>query len=88
MVIVKSSSKRGAAWIAAYRFSNARRLSDCYGRYSCAKAVAQNDCLGWCYEENGENFKIISANTNFFTAAWTTADGLRVETASGSYLVI
>lgn len=88
MQTVKSTTKRGAAFLASYNYSNARRLSDVYGRYSCAKASAENDCLRWCAEENGVNFKIISANTNFFTAAWTTADGLRVETPGGSYLVI
>ena len=88
MVTIKSTTKRGAAWLAAYNYSNARRLSDCYGRFSCSKARAENDCLRWYLEENGDDFRIISFNTFGFSCGWRTADGLRVETASGSYLVI
>lgn len=87
MQTVKSTTKRGAAFIASYNYSNARRLSDVYGRYSCAKAAAENDCLRWCDEEGGQGFKIISHNSNFFSAAWLVADGLRVETPGGSYIV-
>ena len=84
---ISTSSVRGQRFIYSYNRATARRLRDVYGRYSCAKACAENDCIRWCEAENGHGFKIISANSCFFTAAWLTSDGLRVETARGSYLV-
>ena len=84
---INANTVRGSRFIDSYNRATARRLSDVYGSYSCAKACAENDCLRWCAEEGGHGFKIISYNCNFFTAAWLTADGLRVETPGGSYLV-
>ena len=88
MTTIKSTSARGASFVAAYNRSTARRLSDVYGSYSDDKARAEKNCLAWCIEEDGTGFKIISWCCNFFTAAWKTADGLRVETWANSYLVV
>lgn len=88
MITIKSTTKRGAGFLAAYNRSSNRRLSDCYGKYSTEKARAENNCRAWCSEEAGDGFKIISFNTFGFSAAWQTAAGLRVETPTTSILVI
>lgn len=88
MITIKSTTKRGAGYLAAYNRSNNSRLSDCYGKYSTDKARAEIYCLSCMSNEDGAGFKIISYNCNFFSAAWRTAAGLRVETPSNSYLVI
>lgn len=84
---LNATTKRGAGYLAAYRRSSASSLWDVYGRFSCAKAAAENDCRRWMENESGWGFKIISYNSCFFTAAWMTSAGLRVETAGGSYFV-
>ena len=87
MQTINANTKRGAALVAAYNRSSKYSLRDCYGRYSNAKAAAENDCRRWCSQENGYGFKIISYNSVRFTAAWRTADGLRVETPCNSFIV-
>lgn len=88
MITIKSTTKRGAGFLAAYNRSSNRRLSDCYGKYSTEKARAEKYCLSCMSNEDGAGFKIISYNCNFFSAAWQTAAGLRVETPTTSILVI
>lgn len=45
---------------------NYAHLSDCYGRYSSAKARAFNYCRGLCYAFGGYNLRIVSHNTFMF----------------------
>lgn len=87
MKTIKSSTKRGAAFLQSYKNSYYYSLQDCYNNYSCRKAVAENDCRRWMYQEAGHGFKILSFNTFGFTCGWITVDGLRIETPAGSYLV-
>ncbi len=87
MKTISATSKKGQYFVNAYNRSRYESISECYGRYSCAKACAERDCKGWMQEENGHDFRIIGYNSMQFTAAWRTADGLRVETACNSYLV-
>ncbi|MBQ6958101.1 MAG: hypothetical protein IJP77_06050 [Bacteroidales bacterium] len=88
MKIIKSTTKNGARFVAAFRLSSARSLSDCYGRYSTGKACAERECRAKMDAENGEDFRITSYNTFGFSCGWRSSAGLRIETPSASYLVI
>ena len=85
--VINASTKRGRAFINAYENSRNYSLADCYGRYSCKKAIAENACRLWMRDEAGYDFRILSYNTFGFTCGWRTDYGLRVETPGGSYLV-
>ena len=87
METIKSTTKRGENFVNAYNRSANYCLMDCYGRYSTEKARAERDCRQKAENEGGNGFKIISFNTFGFTCGWLVPDGLRVETACGSYLV-
>ena len=84
---INSTTKRGQRWIESYDRSTDSTLSDCYGRFSCAKARAERDCKNKMEKEGGEDFRIISYNTFGFSCGWRVPGGLRVETSGGSYLV-
>ena len=87
MQTIKSTTQRGANFINAYNNSTNYTLSECYGRYSCDKARAERECREMKARENGQGFKIMSYNSFGFTCGWLVAEGLRVETACGSYLI-
>lgn len=87
METIKATTKRGGRFMNAYKRSRATELSDVYGSWSCDKGQAYKQCREWCDKENGECLRIISAARYFFSVGWMTADGLRVETAKGSYLI-
>lgn len=87
METIKATTKRGINFVNAYRVSRATELSDVYGRYSYEKARAYKWCREQMAKENGECFRIISAGCFFFTVGWVTDEGLRIETAKGSYIV-
>lgn len=87
MKTINANTKRGQHFIKAYNVSNNYKLLDCYKSYSSAKFHAWLWCLDRYYESNGTGLKVISYNTMKFTVAWQTAEGMRVETANGSYLV-
>ena len=84
---INVSTLRGSRFMNAYNRSTDYCLRHVYGRYSSAKACAENECLRKMSDENGHGFKIMSFNSFGFTCGWLTSDGLRVETPSGSYLV-
>lgn len=87
MKTIKVNSQRGQSFLNSYKNSTDRILSDVYKTNSCAKNRAFDYCKDLCNKEDGSNFKIISRNTFAFTAAWSTNNGLRVETAANSYLI-
>lgn len=87
MQTIKNTTKRGQRFIRAYENSGCFDLWDCYGRFSSAKARAEDCCREQMEKENGMGFKIISFNTCTFTAAWLVPGGLRVETAQNSFFV-
>lgn len=88
MKTLKSTNKNGARLVASFNLSSARSLSDCYGRFSTAKACAERECRAKMDAENGEDFRITSYNTFGFSCGWKSSAGLRIETPSASYLVI
>lgn len=87
MKTLNATTKKAAQFIHAYNNSNAGTLSQVYGRYSAEKARAERDCLSKMVNENGNGFRIISANTFCFSCGWMTAAGLRIETACNSFVI-
>ena len=89
MKLVKSSTKTGKSFINQWLSSNDKCLLDCYKSYSSAKQVAYDRCIDlYLNSEEHRDFCIISHNSQTFTVAWLCKEGLRVETAYNSYLVL
>ena len=63
-------TKRDKAIVEAYKASNKGNLWFAYKSFSKAKAEAWDYCEALCKEKNGEDLKVISANTSFFTAGF------------------
>lgn len=87
MTTINANTKKGAEMMARYNASTMYRLNDAYGRYSTAKARAERECLRRMEADGGCGYRVISANTFSFSAAWKTPAGLRVDTPYNSYLV-
>ena len=102
MTVVKGSTKRGQNLIYRAGCDEGYYLDDVYGSVSSAKARAWRDCIDWCAETNGRNFRIISHNTFQFSVAWeldyeyvdnktgevTMERATRIETANSTYVVL
>ena len=81
-------SKRGKSYVYLYWRSTMNTLSDAYKKPSDRKIKADSFCRGLCRKEQGYCYKIISANTFSFIAAWLTPTGdLRIKTPSNSYII-
>lgn len=87
MQTINKETKRGKSFIMAFANSSAKVLRDVYKRFSNKKQNAYDNCSRMCDKENGSKFCIISAGRYTFSVGWLTDDGLRVETAKGSYLI-
>ncbi len=87
MQTINKETKRGKSFIMAFANSSAKVLRDVYKRFSNKKQNAYDNCCLKCDKENGSQFCIISAGRYTFSVGWLTDDGLRVETAKGSYLI-
>ena len=95
MTIIKSSTKKGNALLQTARNNQGYYLWQVYGTYSRAKESAWEWCRELCISENGENFRIISHNSNVFSVAWesncfdgnTVVPGIRIETRHNSYFI-
>ena len=87
MKTINANTIKGQNFINAYNRSRNTSLWDVYGTFSADKARADKDCRRKMIEEDGEDYRIISANTFAFSCAWRTPAGLRVETSVNSYLV-
>lgn len=87
MKTINANTIKGQNLINAYNRARHSYLYEVYGSYSTSKAVAERDCIRKYLDEGGEGYRLISHNCNFFSVAWRVAEGLRVETAYGSYLV-
>lgn len=84
---IKKSSKAGSLYLYRYEHAEATSVEQFYKQPSSAKVRAEKECLKKMFTENGEGYKILSGNIFKFTAAWRTAEGLRVETRENSFLV-
>lgn len=81
-------SKRGEYYIYLYWRSAMHTLFDAYKKPSDRKIRADSFCRDLCSKEQGYCYRIISANTFSFTAAWLTPTGdLRIKTPSNSYII-
>lgn len=89
METIKANTKKGQYYFERYNRSTDFELFQCYNKPSTAKTRADYLCRAQMIEEDGNGYKVISYNCNFFTVAWRTKDGngLRVETAYKSILV-
>lgn len=88
MITLKKETKRGQEFIYAHKMSRYTDIHEAYGRPSSAKCAAFRKCVEMCNKENGMRLRITRAGRHFFSVAWLTDAGLRVETAYNSYIII
>ena len=88
MKSIKSSSKTGKYYLNCYENAKYYDIWDAYKKPSREKISAWRDCYAKSEQESGEGLAIISKTFTRFTAAWRTENGLRVETAENSYLIV
>lgn len=62
------------ASIASWKRSRDYSLYDAYGRFSSKKAAAWDYCEDLCNKHNGRGLKVVSHNTNIFTAGFEYED--------------
>ena len=85
MKTINNNTKQAERYINAYNCSRMYDLQDAYGKPSIAKIKADSNCRLMMHSEGGHDYKIISYNCNYFTAAWIAGDSLRVETFANSF---
>ena len=84
---VKSTTKKGQHFMAAYQTATSRSVKEYYKTASYAKISAENSILRSIAEAFRNTYRVLSGNSFFFTAAYQTADGLVVETCGNSYII-
>ena len=84
---IKETSKLGAQYLYCYENAKATSVKQLYKQPSSTKVRAEENCLSQMEQEHGEGYKVLGGNAFYFTAAWITAEGLRVETGTNSYLI-
>lgn len=87
METIKPTTKTGRRYLDMYNRANRETLFQAYKTPSTDKTRADYQCRQQMAQEEGHGYRIISYNCNFFSVAWRTAKGLRVETAYRSILV-
>lgn len=85
---IKKESKKGQIFLALYNSATTESVKQFYGRPSSRKIEIELELRQIMQGEKGKGFKIIRGNNFYFTAAWLTSDGLRVETGWDSYILI
>lgn len=88
MMVIKGTTKKGQSMIESAKHFDGYTLNDVYGKYSPAKFHAFCDCVLKAEAEKGRNFHVCSHNTFNFSVAWEVENGMRIETACNSYLVL
>ena len=88
---ISKTSQKGMNYLHSFEVARAKNI-DClekvYGRFSTSKACAFIDCEKRRLNENATSMGyIIGANSSFFTYAFETSEGLRVETACNSFII-
>ena len=88
---ISKNSQKGMNFLHSFevaKANNINSLDKVYGRYSTAKMCAFMDCEERRRNENATSMGyIIGANSSFFTYAFETSEGLRVETACNSFII-
>ena len=85
------TGKKARSFVNQYNDIPYRTIYDCYKQPSLRKSAAWRYCLRKCYIMAGHNVKVLSYNSQFFTAAWhythpdTGVRMLHVETHLNSY---
>ena len=87
MKTISKNSKMGQRYIYLYERAEAQNVREFYKKPSDRKIQACNECRQQCQAEQGLGYRIISGNNYYFTAAWRTSEGLRVETANNSFII-
>lgn len=89
MKVVKASTSLGKKLIATGQNWEGTFLYQVYNKWSYEKQKAWDKCYDeYCNTDGAEQFSICSHNTFQFSCSWFTPDGMRLETAYNSYLVV
>lgn len=90
--IIKGSTRRGQELIKRAETDLGRSLYNVYTTFSQKKAEAYEDCLREKVEDDGDNFRIISASGYKFSVAWEFVfeghEATKIRTASNTYVVL
>lgn len=88
---ISKNSQKGMHYLHSFEVAKANNINSLYkvyGRYSTAKMRAFDKCEETRIYENATSAGyILGANSSFFTYAFETSEGLRVETACNSYII-
>ena len=87
MKTISENSKMGQRYIYLYERAKAQNVREFYKKPSDRKIQACDECWRQCRAEQGLCYRIISGNCYYFTAAWRTSEGLRVETVGNSFII-
>lgn len=86
---VKASTALGKRLLAIGQQWEGTFLNQVYTTWSAEKEKSWDECYKeYCNTDGAEQFGICSHNTFSFTVSWFTPQGMRLETAKNSYLVI
>lgn len=89
MKVVKANSSLGKRLVKIGENYEGKFLSQVYDKWSQSKQEAWDTCYQeYCNTKGSYEFSICSHNTFQFTCSWFTPAGMRLETASNSYLVV
>lgn len=88
---ISKNSQKGLQYLHAFEIAKAKNIDNLYKvytRFSPAKMYAFINCEERRRKENATSMGyIIGANSSFFTYAFETSEGLRVETACNSFII-
>ena len=83
---ISKNSQKGLQYLHAFEI--AQQPYKVYASFSTFKARAFRECENMRLNENAISMGyIISHNSNYFTYAFETSEGLRIETACNSYII-
>ena len=89
MRVVKAETSLGKRLIKIAENWEGTFLYQVYDSWSPAKQAAWDACYDeYCNTQGAEQFSICSHNTFQFSCSWFTSDGMRLETANNSYLIV
>lgn len=87
MQTIKPTTKTGRRYLEMYTLANCETIFQAYKTPSTNKTRTDYQCRQQMAQEEGHGYKIIAHSCYFFTVAWRTAQGLRIETPARSILV-
>ena len=87
MLTLNPNTKKAQSLVETAMHFDGVHLYDVYDRYSRKKLDAYYACRDRCDSEDGNYFHICSCNTQTFSVAWFTDEGVRIETRDNSYFI-